>query len=341
MLKKKSRFIYMFVLGILVSLGLNFFTPGRTIFDTKIMDVIGSLLITIVVWEGNLRIDAWMNKRYPWIAKPGKRLMMHFLFSVSYSAVVIFLSSLVFNIVSNEIPYGGPNFFKIILYILASLVLMSMILLMLEVSVQFFNHWKRSLVEIEKYKAESYQAQLQNLKNQINPHFLFNNLSVLSSLVYQDREKSVEFIQQLSKVYRYLLDNQGNELVSLEEEMTFIQSYIYLLEIRFNPNLHISIHIPDEDLQKLIPPMALQILIENAIKHNEVSTENPLQISIVSRDGRLHITNNLQPRMQHESSSGTGLTNIMQRYRFFTQEEVRVEHTSNEFKVDIPLLTNP
>ena len=201
--------------------------------------------------------------------------------------------------------------------------MMSILLLSIEISTQFFRHWKNSLVEIEKYRAESLQAQLQNLKNQINPHFLFNNMSVLSSLVYKDQDKAVEFINQLSKVYRYLLDNQNNELVTVEEELTFIRSYIFLLHIRFDQNLIIKTEVKKEDRTWLIPPMALQILIENAIKHNEASSEHPLAISIISEDEKLVVENNLQLRSQHEPGSKTGLENIRARYKFFTHSNCR------------------
>jgi LytS/YehU family sensor histidine kinase len=177
------------------------------------------------------------------------------------------------------------------------------------------------------------------LKNQINPHFLFNNLSVLSSLVYQDQDKSVEFINQLSKVYRYLLDNQSSELVTVEKELVFIQSYIFLLHIRFDRNLHILTDIRKEDLGRFIPPMALQILIENAIKHNEASSEHPLSISVVSDGEQLIVTNNLQLRPQHEPSSQTGLQNIKDRYRFFTETPVAVLENELSFIVKIPLLS--
>jgi two-component system, LytTR family, sensor kinase len=235
---------------------------------------------------------------------------------------------------------SGRDFLKITSIILAALVLMSVLLLTLEVSTQFFRHWKNSLVEIEKYRAESLQAQLQNLKNQINPHFLFNNMSVLSSLVYKDQDKAVDFINQLSKVYRYLLDNQNSELVTVDEELVFLRSYIFLLQIRFDRNLVIHVDVNKEDLTRLIPPMALQILIENAIKHNETSSEHPLMISVDSADGKIIVANNLRLRHQHEPGSQTGLKNIRARYRFFTTDPVEVISNSTFFIVKIPLLSS-
>ena len=194
------------------------------------------------------------------------------------------------------------------------------------------------MIETEKYKQESIQAQLENLKNQINPHFLFNNLSVLSSLVYKDQDKAVEFINQFSKVYRYLLDNKSRELVELQEELTFVRSYCFLLKIRFEDSLQFDFAIENEAQLKLIPPLALQILIENAIKHNEVSEENPLFVRIVSNEHQLVIRNNKQLRKKVEISSKMGLNNIISRYKHFTNQSVEIQSSDDYFEVKIPLI---
>jgi two-component system, LytTR family, sensor kinase len=335
----KMRFLYMVLLGIMITLTLNLFIPGKEGKILHFYDFLVSVLITILVWEGNLRIDHWMNRKYPWITRPGKRIVVHLVLSVGFSAISIFAAAGLFNCFSNELPFQGTEFIRVTMIILGVLVLMSILLLSIEISTQFFRHWKNSLVEIEKYRAESLQAQLQNLKNQINPHFLFNNMSVLSSLVYKDQDKAVEFISQLSKVYRYLLDNQNNELVTVEEELLFIRSYIFLLHIRFDQNLIIKTEVKKEDRARLIPPMALQILIENAIKHNEASSEHPLSISIISEDDRLVVGNNLQLRPQHEPGSKTGLENIRARYKFFTGDSVEVLQDAQSFFVKLPLLS--
>ena len=339
MLHKKNRFLFMILLGILITLAMNLLIPGRTLGSIHYYDFLVSILITVVAWEGNLRIDHWLNKRYPWLTQPGRRIMIHLGLSVAYSAFVIYSGSMVFNCLSDSLPFTGKDFMKVTLIILGVLVLMSVILLTIEISSQFFRHWKNSLTEIEKYRAESLQAQLQNLKNQVSPHFLFNNLSVLSSLVYTDQDKSVEFISQMSKVYRYMLDNQDNELVTVEEELVFIRSYIFLMQIRFSPNLAVDIDVEREDLGRYIPPLALQILIENAIKHNEISGDFPLVITVSSEQDKLVVTNNLQLRKHHETLPGTGLKNIRSRYEFFTAAPVEIISDPISFVVKIPILT--
>lgn len=219
-------------------------------------------------------------------------------------------------------------------------MVVSFALLIFEVSAQFFKNWKESLVEVEKYKTESTQAQLANLKEQVNPHFLFNNLSVLSSLVYKNQDKAVDFINQLSKVYRYSLDNKNNELVTLEDELIFLNSYIYLLSIRFESSLHFEININDSLKNKFIPPMCLQMLVENAIKHNEVSNEYPLTISIFSAQEKIIVSNKIQARNNVEHSSKTGLKNIQARYSYFTNDEVIIANDGHQFSVTLPLLSN-
>ncbi len=301
--------------------------------------IMASVVITIIVWEGNLLIDAWMNRKFPWMQKPMRRLMVHLPVSIVYSAVTIFLSMIAFNLFICELPFQSKHQFMRSSVIVG--VLVSIILLSIEVGAQFFGHWKRSLVEVEKYKAESLQAQLQNLKDQVNPHFLFNNMSVLSSLVYKDQDKAVDFINQLSKVYRYVLDNRGSELVTLESELTFIRSYTYLLQIRFDTSIIFDVRIPDSHLRYVLPPMSLQLLIENAIKHNEVSSDQPLTVKVRVKDDYLVVRNNLQLRTgTGEPGSKTGLQNIKARYTYFTDKPIEVIQDNAYFIVKIPLLVS-
>ncbi len=326
----------MIVVGIIISKLLDTIMVGVQQVHNQFFDFFISIAITILVWEGNLRIDTWLNQKFPWEKSPGKRILVHLPSGIIFSAFVIYLSMLAFNKYVCPMPPATKDAFMLTAIILG--VLVSIIILTIEIGAQFFGNWKRSLIEIEKYKAENLQAQLQNLKNQLNPHFLFNNLSVLSSLVYIDQDKAVDFINQLSKVYRYLLDNRDNELVALETELTFIQSYTYLIKIRFDKNIIFNIDVPKEKTHLMLPPLSLQMLIENVIKHNEISNESPLNVHIKTSGDMLEITNNLQLRTTTEPSSKTGLQNIKDRYKFFTEKNVEVISTDKLFTVKIPLL---
>ncbi|MBL7933102.1 MAG: sensor histidine kinase [Bacteroidia bacterium] len=337
MREKKSRFIYMVLAGVLITFILDLLVKNELPHDhPRIYDFLITIFITILAWEGNIRIDNWLNNRFPWEASAKKRILLQLPVTVLFSAMAIYLPMRAFDLFVCELPGGKRAMFVVVCLVVG--IIISFTILSIEVSTQFFGKWKKSLLEVEKYKAESLAAQLQNLKDQVNPHFMFNNLSVLSSLVYKDQDKAVDFINQLSKVYRYVLDSRNMELVSLEEELTFIKSYTFLLQIRFDKNVEFKIEVGEVDRRLLLPPMALQILVENTIKHNEVSQESPLKVNVFVEQHKLVVKNNLQPRSNVEPGSKTGIKNIEERYRFFTDELVEVDSSNGFFTVKIPLL---
>lgn len=328
----------MIVIGVLLHELIHLVTPisDKNGWYGYLMGTLQAIVITILIWEGSLRLDILLNRRLPWQKSPVKRVFVQFPLDIIYSFLVLIIVMWFFNNFICEVPVS--NYDNFLLIVLAISAAATIIILLVEVSIQFFRNWRQSLVQVEHYKAQSAQAQLENLKNQVNPHFLFNNMSVLSSLVYKDQDKAVQFINQLSKVYRYLLDNVGHELRTLEEEMQFIRSYAYLLDIRYSPNLHFEIDIDPKQSGLLLPPMAIQLLIENAIKHNIVSSEQPLTIHIRTENGQLVVENNLQLRATREPSSGTGLKNICLRYSHFSDQEPKIIQTDQSFCVNIPLL---
>ncbi|MBK7763637.1 MAG: sensor histidine kinase [Bacteroidetes bacterium] len=325
----------MVVVGILVSILLKIVIYDEPSGHPIWYDFVASIIITIVVWEGNLIIDDQMNRKYPWVDKTKLRLLIHPLLAILYSSISLYLLMLLFNTYVCGLDTHHRELMKGSLLIG---LLVTVIILSFEIGGQLLQGWKRSLLEVEKYRTESISAQLQNLKNQINPHFLFNNLSVLSSLVYDDADKAVDFINQLSKVYRYVLEQKDTELVQLENEIRFIESYIFLLKIRFDKNIEFHLDIDPSSKEKFLPPMSLQMLCENAIKHNEISHDHPLHIHLYSEGNKLVVSNVIRDRKQAEPSSNTGLKNIMDRYRFFTEESVDILREGEKFIVRIPLL---
>ena len=324
------------IVGVLIFFILQFLMNHHVVEHNKILDLIASVVITVFVWEGNIYIDNYLNKISPWQKSVKKRIALQLPMSVIYTVLTIFIFLLLFNKYVCQFPQKQQDEFRTIAFIIG--VMTSIIILSIDISSQFFYNWKKSLIEIEKHKTETSQAQLQNLKNQINPHFLFNNLSVLSSLVYSDQDKAVDFINQLSKVYRYILEYRDSELATVESEITFINSYIFLLKIRFDKNIDFTIDLESSKRNWYTPPMSLQILIENAIKHNEISEELPLHISITTEGEQLEVKNNLQLRINHEPSSNTGLQNIKDRYAYFTTREIEICDQNQNFSVKIPLL---
>lgn len=336
---KKIRFLWMLLVGIVLSILFMIIMPNDS--EGSKFGLVNhftiTIIITMLVWEGNLRIDYWMNQRLPWLTYPGKRIFAELITSVLYSIATIYFSMVFYNSVICKMD--TLNHAAMMKVSLTVGVLVSIILKAIETGYQFFLNWKKSVVEVEKYKNESLQAQFQNLKNQLNPHFLFNSLSVLSSLVYKDKDKAVDFISQLASVYRFVLENQNTELVTLDRELTFLKSYMYLHEIRFDKNIRFNVDIKNEKLGNLIPPLALQMLIENAIKHNEISMNQPLTISVTTNgESSIIVKNNLQKRLSKEPGANTGIKNIKERYSFFTTQPVEVIETDAEFIVKLPLL---
>lgn len=203
--------------------------------------------------------------------------------------------------------------------------------------IEFFKHWKESQIEAEKLRAEMLTYQYDALRNQINPHFLFNSFSVLSELVYEDQDLAVKFIRQLSDIYRYVLVSMDLELVPLKDEIDFIKKFSFLLQTRFEDNLEIDIKV-EADRDDLIVPMSLQLLLENAVKHNEISNEFPLKVEIHRNADLIQVKNGLKKKSNPESSTKTGLQNIIKRYKYLSEEKVRVEETKDSFVVKVPIL---
>ena len=202
-----------------------------------------------------------------------------------------------------------------------------------------------SLLEIEKNKNDilrleksNIKAELEVLKNQVNPHFLFNTFNTLAGLIETRSENAAEFVQCLSRMYRYVLQSRMNELVTLEEEMEFVRSYLFILSKRFGDNLKPLLSIPQELLSLRLPPLSLQILVENAVKHNVISAKYPLTLHIQGVGRGLCVKNTLQKKELSEPSTGMGLDNIQKRYQFFTDTPVVIEKNSEFFSVTLPLI---
>jgi LytS/YehU family sensor histidine kinase len=299
-------------------------------------DLLFIALFVFIIWYGNLTIDAWLNLRYSWIKDFNKRLVFQSLAGLVFTVLVMFCAMFLIH----QIQFGdGVIINRKMREIFTPALLFTLCLLAFNISGQFLKAWRKSLMEVEKYKTESATAQLQNLKNQLNPHFLFNNLSVLTSLVYKNQDKAVEFINELSKVYRYVLENRNTELVALQEELTFLHHYIYLLKIRFEGSIAFDIAIEEEKKNSLLLPMCLQTLVENTIQHNESSQANPLKVSIYTQGDFLVVENPVQPRNEAAESSKTGLKNIKLRYSFFTDQKIVVNDDGGVFQVILPLIT--
>ncbi len=203
----------------------------------------------------------------------------------------------------------------------------------------YYKGWKEYQLQAERLKSESIQAKYEALRNQIDPHFFFNSLSVLMNLVYSDKEVATQYIAQLAKTYRYILDKKFENLVSIQTELNFLDSYLFLIRIRHQQSVQFSINVTEKTKEKgMIPPATLQLLVENAIKHNRFSSIEPLSIVIEEKNDYLSISNTYSKKLSPDTHIGIGLSNIKQRYLLITSQEIFVEQQGDLFTVRIPII---
>ncbi len=295
-----------------------------------------SLMFTLGYWLGVRWVFIEMRSRFPSMEQTQKRLLYTVLgIGTVYMVVQLTIGYLhenyLFTEHSKDIPdsaYVGPS---LVIIALASSIYESIF---------FYDRWKRTILETEQLKRENIQSQLEGLKSQVNPHFLFNSLNTLTYIIPEDSDKAVTFVRKLSKVYRYFLEIRDKKLIPLSEELEFLHAYIFLVKERFGENLKVDLRIPEGAYDRQIIPLSLQILIENAIKHNVVSSQHPLYLELYfDETERLCVRNNLQKKKQNMPSTKIGLQNIKNRYAFFTNEEVMVEESEAYFTVCLPLIS--
>jgi hypothetical protein len=283
--------------------------------------------------EGIYQLNRLLNVYLPFKAAITKRIAVQLLSGAVYALTLRFF---LYEVGEPYLPVKLDSMFLAatwFLYILGSFLVNSIFIID-----YFIDQWKVSLVRAERLEKEKTQVQFDNLKNQLNPHFLFNALTSLNSLIFENQGLASQFLQHLSKVYRYVLQNKGKNFVTVQTEMDFIQNYVFLLRTRFESALTISFRVHDNSKDKAIVPVTLQILIENALKHNVVDKDRPLSIRIETNDEYLVVSNNLQVRKLVETSNKQGLENLKSLYAFLTDKPVQIESSDTQFSVSVPLV---
>ena len=291
---------------------------------------------TAILWLGNAYLSMIPDRWYTWTEAPVRRLFFGIVITIVFTCFAWVFIEWMFSLERFGWNFGA---------LLKSLSVEDFVpALIITFFISIFMHgrgfllgWKETLIETEKLKKEHISAQYETLKSQVNPHFLFNSLNVLSSLVHKDADLADQFIRRLSTVYRYILESRDQEVVTLKEELEILKAYLFLMDIRFGNSLQASIDLP-ENIQGQVAPLTLQMLVENALKHNEVSKANPLQIDIYTEENRIIVRNNLQPKNTLPSSTGIGLANIQARYQVLSNEEVLISDTDGYFTVNVPIL---
>ncbi len=297
-----------------------------------------AISLGIIYWLNQL-LERNLDERLPWSENPVKRFKWQTLWLSFGTPFLIIATGLSFQ-------FAWVILFNSDVFIQWRLVLINYFILafVLEINVAFsfgkyfIEQWQESKVQSATFEKEKAQFNLELLRNQINPHFLFNNLNTLSALIYESQDKAAGFVRMLSKVYRNILEYRNKETVSLEEELQFFDSYMQLLGIRFQDMIKVNLVVDKSLHQKRMIPLTLQLLIENAIKHNVVSKQMPLEINIRSEADQLVVSNPIRKKESLDYSSGLGLKIISNRYEYLTDRPFVVKNNGTHFTLYIPLL---
>lgn len=319
-----------------VLIGGTFLTLYLTNADEGLYLTAVWITITLfLVWLMNRLLTKQLDLRLPWLKYGNKRFYWQLSSGILLSLVLINISYLILKLGLTQDPPDQAQLIS--MNVIGLLILLPLI--SINFGIQFLSNWKTAQLKAEEFQKETIKAELTTLKNHLDPHFLFNNLNILSSLITIDPDLSQTYLEKFAEVYRSILQSSKEELITLNDELKFIASYLYLLEIRFEDTIQTSIDIESSDHKKHLPPLTLQMLIENAIKHNVVSEIRPLKIHISSQNGYVSIKNNLQQKkIESRHHSNTGIENIKKRYAYFTDKEVQVFKNPDNFIIKIPLV---
>lgn len=293
------------------------------------------LLITAFFWNGAFMIFIYFRKKFPLIRQTIQRLIITILALSAFLVIGdVFICMLLgkkslADLAEPELLFAFTDVNFIAAFFIGSIY----------ENVYFFEQWKRTFQLNEALKNQQIRTQLEVLQNQMSPHFLFNSLNTLTTLIAEDQKIASEFTQKLSEVYRYILANKEKELVSLKDELEFAEAYLYLLKMRYPENLLATFSVDATYRQQYIAPLTIQMLVENAIKHNVISKAHPLHIEVYVENGQsIVVKNNLQHKKVIEKSTKTGLANIRNRYKYFGNKEIEIITTAKNYLVAVPLI---
>lgn len=335
-----------FLVGILIGLILSvifvvieFFVNGSVQFNSEFFVGVGyTLLYSVVLTIINSAFFDYLNKRVIWKKYSRYRLAIGAVGGIVLTMIGIFwiriLIRMGFESYSWEEFLAGE---RAIHYLIALII--TIVFTLFFHAFYFYRALQDKKVKEQKIIAGTASAKFDALKNQLDPHFLFNSLNVLTSLIEEDPDQAQKFTTSLSKVYRYVLEQKNKDLVTVDEELQFAKTYIRLLKMRFEDSIVFDILEKCSNPEAKIVPLSLQLLLENAVKHNVVTSTRPLHIKVYEEDGSLVIHNNLQEKQVVKKSSGVGLRNIQQRYNILSDKEVQIAKTPKDFKITLPMLT--
>jgi two-component system LytT family sensor kinase len=301
------------------------------------------MLICWLITESSLLSARWMDKRIPWEKWPLKRFFAQLFCQIVSVFILLTILTFVLTLIFGPQPDpkdNGPEKLDEWQFVFVC-VMLSILISAVQTGNYLLQRWKTSMMEAAELKLNAaelkqiaMQAELQSLKLQLDPHFMFNNFSTLSALIEEDKNTALSFLENLSRVYRYMIINLNNDIITLREELKFIQAYAFLIKIRHGENVDIQTDIPEAINARGIPPITLQLL-----KHNVASAAQPLHIRIyLNEAGKLTVSNNIQLIPTNIPSTKLGLENIRNRYRLLSDRSAEIKEANGLFMVELPLL---
>lgn len=318
---------------------LNVLLGNELVFDRSLgIRFMYTLLYTLVIAYANKGVFVALDRIFVDDRFSVKRIVFNFIGSFAVTLICIFLLRVFKDIVienktfqaflENENP--GSYVFTVVI---------TFIILLSFYSFYFYKAYNENKVKEQKIIAGTANAKFESLKNQIDPHFLFNSLNVLSSLIEENPENAQKFTTSLSKIYRYVLEQKDKDLVTVQEELSFAKTYMNLLKMRFENSITFELPENFDNQDARVVPLSLQLLLENTIKHNVVSEQKPLHIKIFVKDNYLVVENNLQKKEVMQDRRGVGIQNIVSRYAILSKRKVLIDETNTTFAVHLPILT--
>lgn len=335
---RKDRLIILILLPPVVLLinywifGKRYFTEGKLFLLTSFI----SGLTGFISWRLQILVAVQMHRRYPRYSQTFRRIVI----SLSLYIIITIATLCLIFLSYHFITYFGYSLdWWHLLWAIVIVIVVDVLAASFHEGAAFYEKWKKVADEAEQLKKENLQSQLESLKAQVNPHFLFNSINSISSLLHEDVSKAERFLDEMSKVYRYLLRNNEDNLTTLSAELQFIQSYYHLLNTRYGESLVLQTKIDGNYLSHQLPPLTLQMLVENAVKHNTMMKHQPLRILIATgANDNLIVSNNLQRKIGSVPSNKVGLSNIAKKYELLKQRQIVVQEKDGEFYVSIPLI---
>jgi sensor histidine kinase YesM len=299
------------------------------------VDYFISLVFTGIYWNVCYGIFILYRRKFPKIDQTFHRLVMTIFTMVILTIVINPMIRLSFDLITFS-DLKDPN---VLFEFVPLVIFVSFTIGSFYESVYFFEKYKASIKHNEELKSQQIKTRFEVLQNQMSPHFLFNSLNTLTTLILEDQKIAYDFTEKLSDVYRYILQTKNKEIITLKEELEFVKDYLFLLQMRYPKNLHISFNINDQVLDWNLPPLTLQILVENCVKHNVVSNSHPLFIEIYTNsDNCLLVKNEIREKASLDESTKTGLDNIRKRYQLLIEKDIDIIRTERNFIVSVPLI---